>query len=75
MTAGHRTTLKQLMDEREILAKALANAVGTDASTVSRWRNGLTPNAEMRGRISEALTLEESDLIALGWQDKETADV
>lgn len=69
MKTEQNTSLKALMEEREILAKTLANAVGTDPSTVSRWRNGLTPNKEMRTLISDAMNLSDAERVALGWDE------
>lgn len=74
MHPQRETTLKRLMDDREMLAKRLATAVGTDASTVSRWRNGMQPGEEWRKKICKAMELSTEDLVALGWHAEEPVD-
>lgn len=73
MDLKQQTRFADLLDERDIKAKALATAVSTDASTVSRWRSGVTPSREMRGRIYEHLSLTEAEIVSLGW-DTEDSD-
>jgi transcriptional regulator with XRE-family HTH domain len=68
------TTLAGLMDQRGVKAKALANALGTDASTVSRWRGGLRPGKTFQPLIVAELGLTDVEIAALGW-DGEPANV
>lgn len=57
------------MEERELTNRQLSILVGTEASTVSRWRRGLTPNAEYRKKIARKLKLTEAELKRLGWEE------
>lgn len=51
-----------------------AIAMGTEPSTVSRWRNGLIPGLKMRKKIAKKLNLTPTELKRLGWE-KEFANV
>ena len=72
MTVQHHIPLRQILDEREVSAKALARAVDTDASTVSRWRSGVRPSQHFRDLLCKELSLTDAEVVALGWDTEPT---
>jgi len=68
-----QVTLSGIMDARGVLVRHLAAALDTDPATVSRWRSGSKPNRHHRTKLIRKLKLTESEIQALGWDEKESA--
>ena len=74
MAVKHLTPLKKLLSDRGVTLMQLAVIAGTSESTVSKWRNRITPPAEQfRERIIEGLELTDEEIMELGWPEAEGA--
>jgi hypothetical protein len=62
-------SLDHLLTSRGKNGTWLAEAIGADPSSVSRWRNGLKPGKTRREEIATVLDLNEHEIRALGWED------
>lgn len=64
MSVTTKNRIKVVLAEREKSNKWLAEIVGRDETTVSRWcTNKVQPKLDMFGEIANALSVEISDLI------------
>ena len=77
MTKHYQMLLKQVREERGWSQKDVAEKVGTDAKTVSRWERGVaSPSPYFRQRLAELFkkSLRELDLLSSGEREGEAAD-
>lgn len=76
--AEHQTPLKDFLAKRGLSMREVASAVKVTETTVSRWRNRITPpSPEHRKAFIAAFEPTRTELRKLGWPEakKEAARV
>lgn len=76
MSVTTKNRIKAALAEKEKSNKWLADKVGRDETTVSRWcTNKVQPKLDMLGEIANALNIEIGDLIISKKNSSQIQDV